>query len=67
MHELSVVEGIREIAWRHARSARASHIVSARVVVADSSSYLAHVLAMLWDEVCAATDAVGAPRAVVNG
>lgn len=60
MHELSLVEGIREIALRYARSARASRILSVRVVVADSSSYLEDAMAMFWEEVCGATEAAGA-------
>jgi len=60
VHELSVVEGIREIALRYARSARASRILSVRVVVDDSSTYLEDALATFWDEVCGATEAAGA-------
>ena len=60
MHELSVVEGIREIALRHARSAGASRILSVRVVIAGYSSYLEDALAMFWQEVCAVTEAAGA-------
>jgi hydrogenase nickel incorporation protein HypA/HybF len=59
MHELSVVEGIREIALRHASLAGASRVVSVRVVIADSSSYLEDALAMFWDAVCVATEASG--------
>lgn len=66
MHELSVVEGIREIALHYARSARASRILSIRVVIADSSSYLEDALAMFWDEVCGATEAAGARFDVVR-
>jgi len=40
------VEGIREIALRYARSARASRILSVRLVIADSSSYVEDALAM---------------------
>jgi len=60
VHELSVVEGIREIALRHARSAGASRILSVRVVIAEFSSYLEDALAMFWDEICGATEAAGA-------
>jgi len=60
VHELSVVEGIREIALRYARSARASRILSVQVVITDSSSYLEDALAMFWNEVCGATEAAGA-------
>jgi hydrogenase nickel incorporation protein HypA/HybF len=60
VHELSMVEGIREIALRQARSAGASRIHSVRVVLADYSSYLEDALAMFWDEVCGATEAAGA-------
>ena len=60
MHELSVVEGIREIALRHARSAGASRILSVRVVIAEFSSYLEAALAIFWDEVCGGTEAAGA-------
>jgi len=60
VHELSVVEGIREIALRHARSAGASRILSVQVVIAEFSSYLEDALAMFWDEVCGATEAAGA-------
>lgn len=52
MHELGVVEGIREIALSHARSAGASRILSVRVAIAKSSRYLEDALAMFWDEVC---------------
>lgn len=60
MHELSLVEGIREVALRHARSAGASRILSVRVALADYSSYLEDALAMFWDEACAASEAAGA-------
>ena len=52
MHELGVVEGIREIAVLHARSAGASRILSLRVAIAESSTYLEDALAMFWDDVC---------------
>jgi hydrogenase nickel incorporation protein HypA/HybF len=55
-----MVEGIREIALRHARLAGASRILCVRVVVPDFSSYLEDALAMFWDEVCDATEAAGA-------
>lgn len=60
MHELGVVEGIREIALTHARSAGASRILSVRVAVAESSTYLEDALAMFWDAVCAGSDVAGA-------
>ena len=60
VHELSMVEGIREIVLRHARSAGASCILSVRVVLADYSSYLEDALAMFWDEACLSTEAAGA-------
>ena len=60
MHELGVVEGIREIALRHARSAGAWRIVSVRVVIADTSSFLEDALAMFWEVVCGSTEASGA-------
>lgn len=60
MHELSVVEGIREIALRYARSAGASRILSVRVVIVEYSSYLEDALAMFWDELCHASEAAGA-------
>jgi hydrogenase nickel incorporation protein HypA/HybF len=60
VHELSVVEGIREISLRYARAAGASRILSVRVVIAEYSSYLEDALAMFWDEVCSATQAAGA-------
>jgi len=60
VHELSVVEGIRDLALRNARSAGAARILSVRVVIAEFSSYLEGALAMFWDEVCGATEAAGA-------
>ena len=60
MHELSVVEGIREMALRHARSAEASRVLSVRVVIGGFSTYLEDALVMFWAEVCAATEAAGA-------
>jgi Zn finger protein HypA/HybF involved in hydrogenase expression len=60
VHELGVVEGIREIVLAHARSAGASRILSVRVVVGGSSSCIESALAMFWDEVCRATEAAGA-------
>ncbi|HME10960.1 MAG TPA: hydrogenase maturation nickel metallochaperone HypA [Bryobacteraceae bacterium] len=60
MHELGVVEGIREIALSHARSAGASRILSVRVAIAKSSRYLEDALAMFWDEVCGTSEASGA-------
>lgn len=61
-----MVEGIREIARTHARSAGASRILSVRVVVADFSSYLEDALAMFWDEACCGTEAAGARIDVVR-
>ena len=66
MHELGVVEGIREIALRHARSAGASRILSVRVALAESSTYLEDAMAMFWDEVCEATKAAGARIEIVR-
>lgn len=60
VHELGVVEGIREIALRHARSAGASRIVSVRVAIAESSTYLEEAMSMFWDELCEGTEAAGA-------
>ena len=60
MHELSAVEGIRELVLLHARSAGASRVRSVRVVIADFSSYLEDALAMYWEAACAATEAAGA-------
>ena len=60
MHELSVVEGIRELVLLHARSAGASRVLSVRVVIADFSSYLEDAMAMYWEAGCAATEAAGA-------
>ena len=59
MHELSVVEAIREVALRYSRLAGASRILSVRVVIAEFSSYLEDALAMFWDEICGATAAAG--------
>jgi len=66
VHELSVVEGIREIALRHARSAGASRILSVRVAIAGFSSYLEDALAMFWEEVCGGTEAAGARIEIVR-
>lgn len=66
MHELGVVEGIREIVVRYARSAGASRVVSVRVVIAASSSYLEDALAMFWNEVADATEASGSRIDVVR-
>ena len=66
MHELAVVEGVREIARTYARSAGASRILSVRVVVADFSAYLEDALAMFWDAVCSGTEAAGARIDVVR-
>jgi hydrogenase nickel incorporation protein HypA/HybF len=66
VHELGVVEGIREIALRHARSAGASRILSVRVALAESSTYLEDAMAMFWDEVCEATKAAGARIEIVR-
>jgi Zn finger protein HypA/HybF involved in hydrogenase expression len=60
VHELSVVEGIREIAMRHARLAGVSRILSVRVTIGEFSSYVEDALAMFWDEVCRGTEAAGA-------
>ena len=60
MHELSAVEGIRELVLHNARSAGASRVLSVRVVIADFSSYLEDALAMYWEAACAATEAAGA-------
>lgn len=60
MHELGVVENIREIALLHARSAGASRVLSMRVAIADSSTYLEDAIAMFWDQVSEATEAAGA-------
>ena len=60
MHELSAVEGIRELVLLHARSAGASRVLSVRVVIADFSSYHEDALAMYWGAASAATEAAGA-------
>jgi hydrogenase nickel insertion protein HypA len=60
VHELGVVEAIREIALLHARSAAAARILSVRVAIADSSTYIEDAMAMFWDEACEATEAAGA-------
>ena len=60
MHELSAVDGIRELVLLHARSAGASRVLSVRVAIADFSSYLEDALAMYWEAACAATEAAGA-------
>ena len=60
MHELSAVDGIRDLVLHHARSAGASRVLSVRVVIADFSSYLEDALAMYWEAACAATEAAGA-------
>jgi len=66
VHELAVVEGVREIALRHARLAGASRVLSVRVVIADFSSYLEDALAMFWDGVCDDTEATGARLEMVR-
>jgi len=60
VHELGIIEGIREIALGHARSAGATHIVSVRVGISESSTYLEDAMGMFWDEVCETTAAAGA-------
>jgi len=60
MHELSAVEGIRELVLLHARSVSALGVLSVRVVIADFSSYLEDAMAMYWGAACAATEAAGA-------
>jgi len=60
MHELSLVESIKEIVLRHARNARAARIVSVRIAIGDLSSYVEDALAMFWDETSRDTDAAGA-------
>ena len=66
MHELSVVDGIRELVLLHARSAGASRVLSVRVVIADFSSYLEDALAMYWEAACTGTEAAGARIDVVR-
>src|SRR5438105_1789120 len=66
MHELGVVNGIRETVLRYARSAGASRVVSVRVVIAASSSYLEDALAMFWNEAGDATEASGSRIDVVR-
>ena len=66
MHELSLVEGIRDLALRHALIAGGSRILSVRVALGDSSSYLEDAMAMFWDVVCEATVAAGARFEVVR-
>ena len=60
MHELGIVEGIREIALGHARAAGASRVLSVRVAIAESSKYLEDALALFWDEVGGVSEAAGA-------
>lgn len=66
MHELSLVEGIRDLALRHARSAGGSRILSVRLVISEYSSYLEDALATFWNEVCEATEAAGARIEVIR-
>jgi len=60
MHELSLVESIKDIALRHARLERASRILSVRIVIGDLSSYIEEAVVMFWDEISRDTDAAGA-------
>ena len=60
MHELSVVEGIRELVLLHARSAGVSRVLSVCVAIADFSSYLEDAMAIYWEAASAATEAAGA-------
>jgi len=60
MHELSLVESIKEIALRHAHMERASRILSVRIVIGDLSSYIEEAVVMFWDEISRDTDAAGA-------
>lgn len=60
MHELSLVESVKEIALRHARMERASRILSIRLVIGDLSSYIEEAVVMFWDEISRDTDAAGA-------
>lgn len=60
MHELGIVEGIREVTLSHARAAGASRVLSVRVAIAESSKYLEDALALFWDEVGGVSEAAGA-------
>jgi len=51
---------------RYARSAGASRVVSVRVVIAATSSYLEDALAMFWNEASDATEASGSRIDVVR-
>ena len=59
MHELGIVEGVREIALGYARSAGALRILSVRVAIAESSTYLEDALTMFWHHICGRSEAAG--------
>ena len=60
VHELGLVEGIRETVLTHARAAGVRRVVSVRVMIAEDSSYLEEAVAMFWDETCRDTELGGA-------
>ena len=57
MHELSLVESIKDIALRHGRLERASRILSLRVVIGGLSSHVEDAIVMFWDEISSGTEA----------
>lgn len=60
MHELGVVEGIRDTVLTHARAAGVRRVLSVRLALADHSRYLEDALAMFWHELCGDSEAAGA-------
>jgi hydrogenase nickel incorporation protein HypA/HybF len=60
MHELSLVESIKDLALRHARAGGGLRVLSIRITIGDLASYLEEALATYWTEISAGSDVAGA-------
>lgn len=60
MHELSIAEGIRDIAVRHAQQARACRVTGIYLVLGQLTSVVDDSLQFYWKLICQGTLAEGA-------
>jgi hydrogenase nickel insertion protein HypA len=60
MHELSLVESIKDIALHHARAGGGIRVLSIRIAIGDLASYLEEALATYWTEISAGSEVAGA-------
>jgi hydrogenase nickel insertion protein HypA len=60
MHELSLVESIKDLALHHTRERSGIRVLSIRILIGDLASYLEEALATYWTEISAGSEVAGA-------